>query len=171
MIRLLIRSDRHVIRSDENPRTVVLSPSQTPRPSGPRHASGRTGFARHIGRNLQALWASKLSLRRRAGTWPKTVSGHQSARLRRAAAPRLRAKQYPRAGCPVNRQLSGRARGARRDLCDQHGTPAPARGAWVDSNESRSRRLRPCRNGCHHRRHGGGLSCRRSPAFHRGGSR
>jgi hypothetical protein len=72
MNRLLILSDRLVIRSDdEPPNSFRTCPAQTPPPAGARFAADRTPPARHIGRGLQALRTTELPLCRWAWAWPQ----------------------------------------------------------------------------------------------------
>src|SRR4249919_2053138 len=92
MNRLLIRSDRLVIRSDGYPGSFRTGLAQTPSPTCARLAADRTGAARHIGRDLQALRSTELPLRRRTGTRPAAISVHQPAR--RATATGLRAQRF-----------------------------------------------------------------------------
>ena len=87
MNRRLIRSDKFVILSDDDPEPFRICLAQTPSPTCARFATDRTGAARHIGRDLQALRSTELPLRRRTGTRPEAVSVHQPAR--RATATRL----------------------------------------------------------------------------------
>lgn len=168
---ILIHSDRRVIRSDEHPGSFLPRAAQTSPSHCARLAADRTRSARHIGRNLQALRAAKLPLRRRTRTWAQAISVHQSARDGRPAAQRLCAKRRPRAGRPFDWQFPRAARCARRDLCDQHGTPATTRGAWINRHGPGTRRFRLCQGGRHPRRHGYVLSCRRRPAVQSGGVR
>ncbi len=168
---LLIPSDYLVIRSDAPPGSFLTRPAQTPPPHRARLAADRTRSARHIGRNLQALRPAELPLRQRSRTRPQAISVHQSARHRWPAAQRLCAKRHPRAGRPVDRQFPRATRSAGRDLCDQHGTPATTRGAWISRHGPGTRRFRLCQGGRHPRRHGCVLSCGRRPAVQRGGVR
>ena len=171
MNRLLIRSDRSLIRSDEAAKAFHTRLAQTPPPTGARLAADRTGSAWNIGRNIQALWPAELPLRRRAWARAQTISVHQPAWNGRPAAQRLCAKRHPRTGCPFDRQFPRPSRCARRDLCDQHGTPATARGAWINRHGPGARRFRLRQGGRHPRRHGCVLSCRRRPAVQSGGGR
>jgi hypothetical protein len=169
MTRLLIRSDRRVIRSDELAGCFLSGLAQTSPTARTRLASDRTAPARHIGRDIQALRSAELPLRRGAGTWPEAVFVHQPARW--AASKRLRAQRCPFGGRPIDRQLPQAAPGARRDLCDQCGTPATPRGSWIDRHGPGTRRFRLHQGGRHPRRHGRVLSCRRRPAVRSGGTR
>jgi hypothetical protein len=56
-------------------------------------------------------------------------------------------------------------------LCDQHGTLATTRGAWINRHGPGTRRFRLRQGGRHPRRHGCVLSCRRRPAAQSGGVR
>jgi hypothetical protein len=168
---ILIHSDRRVILSDEPPGSFLTHATQTSPPHRARLAADRTCSARHIGRNLQALRPAELSLRQWTGTWTQVISVHQSARHRWPAAQRLCAKRHPRAGRPFDRQFPRAARSARRDLCDQHGTPATTRGAWVNGHGPGARRFGLCEGGRHPRRHGCVLSRCRRPAVQSGGVR
>ena len=168
---ILIHWDGHVIRSDGHPETFFRRAAQTSSPDRVRLAADRRGSAWNIGRNIQALRPTELPLRRRTWTRAQTIPVHQPAWNGRPAAPRLCAKRHPRAGCRFDRQFPRRARCARRDLCDQHGTPATARGAWINRHGPGARRFRLRQGGRHPRRHGCVLSCRRRPAVQSGGGR
>ena len=170
MNRLLILSDRLVIRSDnELPDSFHICPAQTPPTAGARSAADRTSPARHIGRDLQALRTTKLPLRRWAWAWPEAVFVHQPAR--RAAAKGLRAQRCPCAGRSIDRRLPQAARHAQRDLCDQHRASAATRGSELDRHGSGAHRFRLHQGGRHPRRHGCVLSRRRRPAVQSGGAR
>lgn len=157
MNRLLIRSDHITIRSDEHPGSFGNSSAQTPPQLGARFAPARAAATRFADRDLQALWSTKLSLRRRSGTRPKAISGHQSAR--RAAAQRLRPERSARARGQFDRQLQEVARDYQRNLCDQHGTPTPAREPWIARDRFGSHYLRRRQSRRRSRRHGCLLSC------------
>ena len=169
MNRLLILSDRLVIRSDEPPESFRACLAQTPPSAAARLAANRTRPARHIGRDLQALRAAELPLRRWTRTWPEAVFVHQPAR--RAAAKGLCTKPRPCAGRSIDRRLPQAARAAQRDLRNQRGTSATPRGAWLNRHGPGTRRLRFSQGGRHPRRHGCFLSCRRRPAVQSGGTR
>jgi hypothetical protein len=169
MNRLLIRSDRSLIRSDEAAESFHNGLAQTPPPTGARLAADRTGAAWHIGRDLQALRSPELPLRRRTGTWPEAISVYQPTR--RATATGLRAQRRACAGRPVDRQLSQIARDAQRGLRDQHGTPAASRGSRINRDGPGPRRPRLHQGGRHPGRHGCVFSCRRHPAVRSGGDR
>lgn len=157
MNRLLIRSDHITIRSDEYPGSVSDSTAQTPPKTGARLAPARAGVTRFADRDLQALRPAELPLRQRPGTWSEAISGHQSTR--RAAPQRLRPERHARARCQFDRQLQQAARGSQRNLRDQHGTPAPARGSRVDRDGPGPHLLRRRQGGRGSRRHGCLLSC------------
>jgi hypothetical protein len=165
----LIRSDRFVIRSDKYPGSFRTCPTQAPPPAGARLAADRTRPARHIGRDLQALRAAELPLRRRTRARSKAVFIDQPAR--RTAAKGLCAQWRPPAGRSIDRRLPQAARHPPRDLRDQHGTPAATRGSGVARHGSGPRRLRLRQGGRHPRRHGCVLPCRRRPAVQSGGAR
>jgi hypothetical protein len=169
MNRRLIRSDRFVILSDDDPEPFRICLAQTPSPTCARFATDRTGAARHIGRDLQALRSTELPLRRRTGTRSEAVSVDQPAR--RATATRLRAQRRSSASCPTDRQFSPATRNARRDLRDQYGTPAATGGSGVDRHGPGPRRPRLRQGGRHHRRHDCVLSRRRCSAVRSGGAR
>lgn len=169
MSRFSIRSDRLLIRSDGYPGSFRTGLAQTPSPTCARLAADRTGAARHIGRDLQALRSTELPLRRRTGTRSEAISVHQPAR--RATATRLRAQRRSCAGCPIDRQFPQAAHNARRDLRDQYGTPAATGGSGVNRHGPGPRRPRLRQGGRHPRRHGCVLSCRRRPAVRSGGAR
>jgi len=169
MNRLLIRSDRLVIRSDEPTESLRTCSSQTPPSAGARLAADRTPPARHIGGDLQALRAAELPLCRWTRAWPEAVFVHQPAR--RAAAKRLRAERCPYASRSIDRRFPQAARDAQRDLRDQRRTSATTRGLEVDRHGSGTRCLRLRQSGRHPRRHGCVLSCRRRHAVQSGGAR
>jgi hypothetical protein len=169
MNRLLIRSDRSLIRSDEAAKSFYTRLAQTSPPTGARLATDRTADARHIGRDLQALRSSQLPLRRRTGTWSEALSVHQPTR--RATAAGLRAQRRACAGRPVDRQLPQNARDAQRGLRDQYRAPAAPRGSRINRDGPGPRRPRLHQGGRHPSRHGCVLSCRRHPAVRSGGDR
>ncbi len=157
MTRLSILSDHLPIRSDEYPRSASNRSAQTSSQIGARLAAARVGIARFPDRNLQAMRSAELPLYQRARTWSKAVSGHQSAR--RAAPQGLRSERRARARRQFDRQLQQAARGTQRNLCDQHGTPAPAPGSRVDRDGPGLHHLRRRQGGRRSRRHGCLLSC------------
>jgi hypothetical protein len=167
MNRLLIRSDRSLILSDEAAKSFHTRLAQTPPTTGARLAADRTGAAWHIGRDLQALRSPELPLRRRTGTRPEAISVHQP--IRRATETGLRAQRGAWAGRPVDRQPPQIARDPQRDLRDQHGTPAAPRGSRINRDGPGPRRPRLHQGGRHPGRHGCVLSCRRHPAVRSGG--
>jgi hypothetical protein len=171
MNRLLILSDRYVIRSDEPPGSFLPRATQTSSPHRARLAADRTRSARHIGRNVQALRSAELPLCQWTGTWTQAISVHQSARHRWPAAQRLCAKRHPRAGRPFDQQFPRATRSSRRDLRDQYGAPATPRGARINRHGPGTRRFRLCQGGRHPRRHDCILPCRRRPAVQSGGVR
>lgn len=158
MNRLLIPSDYITIRSDEYSAPVNNSSAQTPSQPSARPAPNRTTVARFADRDIQALRSAELPLRQWSGAWSEAISGDQSAR--RAAAQRLRPECHARARCQSDRQFQQTARGTLRDLCDQHGTPAPARGSRVNLDGPGAHYLRYRKGGSCARRHGRLLSCR-----------
>lgn len=157
MTRLSIPSDHLPIRSDEFPRSARNSSAQTSSHISARLAAARVGITRCSDRDLQAMRSAELPLHQRARTWSEAVSGHQSAR--RAAPQRLRSERCARARRQSDRQLQQAARGTQRNLCDQRGTPAPARGSRVDRDGPGPHRLRRCQGGRRSRRHGCLPSC------------
>jgi hypothetical protein len=165
----LIRSDRLVIRSDGYPESFLACLAQTPSPARAHFAADRICRAWHIGRDLQALRATELPLRRRSGTWTEAISFRQQARW--ASAPGLRAQRCLFASCPIDQQLPQAARSTRRDLCDQYGTPATTRGSWIGRHGPGTCRFRFRQGGRHPRRHDYVLSYRRRPAVRFGGGR
>jgi len=169
MTRLLIRSDRLVIRSDEYPRSFLNRLAQTSPPARAQLAADRARPARHIGRDLQALRATELPLRRRTGARTEAIPIRQPAR--RAASQGLRAQRYPLASRPIDPRLPQAARSSRRDLRDQYGTLATTRGSWIGRHGPGSRRFRLRQGGRHRRQHGCVLSFRRRPAVRSGGAR
>jgi hypothetical protein len=169
MTRLLIRSDRLVIRSDECPTSFINCIAQAPPQARTRLAAHRAGAAGLVDRDLQTLWASKLPLHRWTGTWAETIFVHQSAWWPPAKG--LRPKQRLSASRAIDRQLSQAARSTRRDLRDQCRASATTRGPWIDRYGSGPRRSRLCQGGRHPRRHGRILSCCQRPAVRLGGAR
>lgn len=164
----LIRSDYHVIRSDEPPEPLLDSSSQTPPRACTQPAADRRAAARFADRDLQTLRTSELPLCRRARARTEAISVCQSTGG--PTPERLRAKRNPPAGRSVRRQFPQAARIARRDLRDQYRTPATARGPGIDRHGSRTRRFRLRRGGRHPRKHDRVLSCCRRPAVRSGGA-
>lgn len=157
MNRLLIPSDHITIRSDEYSGSVSRSSAQTPaRPSTPP-TPDRATAARLADRDIQALWPAELPLCRRAGTRSEAISGDQSAR--RSTPQRLCPERFAPACCEFDWQLQQAARCTQRDLCDQHGTPAPAREPRIDRDGPSPLHLRYRKGGRSARRHGCLLSC------------
>ena len=152
MNRLLIPSDYITIRSDEYSACVSNSSAQTSSQPCARPAPNRATVARFADRDIQALRSAELPLRQWSGAWSEAISGDQSAR--RAAAQRLRPECHARARSQSDRQLQQAARGTLRDLCDQHGTPAPARGSRVNLDGPSPHHLRYRKAGSCARRHG-----------------
>ena len=157
MTRLSIPSDHLPIRSDEYPRSAGNSSAQTSPHIGARPTPARVGITRFPDRDLQAMRSAELPLHQRARTWSEAVSGHQSAR--RAAPQRLRSERRARARRQFDRQLQQAAQSTQRNLCDQHGTPAPARGSRVDRDGPGPHCLRRRQGGRRSRRHGCLRSC------------
>lgn len=157
MNRLLIRSDYITIRSDEYQRYARNRSAQTPSQLGARLTSNGATVAWFADRDLQALRPAEMPLRQWPGPWPEAISGHQPAG--KTAPPRLRPERHARAGCQFDRQLQQTAPGSQRNLCHQHGTPAPTRGSWVDRGGPGAHRLRHRQGGRGSRRHGCLLSC------------
>lgn len=166
MNRLLILSDRYVIRSDETTETFRCCLAQTPPSTGARISVDGAGAARHVGRNLQALRSAKLPLCQRTRTWSQAVSVHQPAWW--ATATRLRTQQCASAGRRIDRQPPHDTRHAQRDLRDQCRAPAPTRGP-VDRDGSSTRQPQRRRSGRYRRGHDCILSRRRRLAVRRGG--
>jgi hypothetical protein len=169
MNRLLIRSDRELIRSDETNKPHRSRPAQTPWPTRARLAAARIHTARHPGRDLQTLRSSELPLRRWTRTWPEALPVHQPAG--RAAATRLCTERCACEGRRVDRQLPQIARDDQRDLRDQYRTPAAPRGFRIDRDGPGPRRPRLHPGGRHSGRYGCVLSCCRRPAVRSGGHR
>jgi hypothetical protein len=167
MNRLLILSDRYLIRSDETAETLRRCLAQTPSPIGARIAADGAGAARHVGRNLQALRSVKLSLCGRTRAWSQAISLHQSAWW--TTATRLRAKQCASASRRIDRQSPQDTRDDQRDLRDQCRTPAPTRGPRVDRDGSGVRQPQRHRSGRYRRGYDCILSRRRRPVVRRGG--
>ena len=168
MTRLLIPSDRLVIGSDEYPGSSPQPPCANAA-AGSSLAADRARPARHIGRDLQALRATELPLRRPTGHGPKRyLSVDQPGGRPRQG---LRAQRYPLASRPIDPRLPQAARSSRRDLRDQYGTLATTRGSWIGRHGPGSRRFRLRQGGRHRRQHGCVLSFRRRPAVRSGGAR
>ena len=169
MNQFLTRSDRHVIRSDEHPAPFLDGPAQTSAQTGVRPAPDRTDPAGVVDRDLQTLRTSELPLRRRTRTRTEAIFVHESKR--RTAAKGLRTKHGSPASRSVHRQPPHMARGARRDLCNQHRTSQTSRGSWIDHDGPGTCRLRFCQGWRHPRRHDRIVPCSRCPAVRRGGAR
>ena len=163
MNRYLIPSDTIVIRSDDPPGPFRICPAQTPSSAGRRFAVNRAHPTRHVGRDLQALWAAELPLRQRTGTWSEVLSIHQPTR--RPPPKRLHTKCRASEGRQIDRQLAQVAQYARRNLRDQCRTTAAARGTHVGPHASGTRNFRYRQIGRHSRRHGHLLSRRRRLAI------
>ena len=126
-------SDQLYIWSDTDERGTRFCPQKAPQTLTAETSTPGVGPARLAHRALQALWQTRVQVRRGARTrsqvlslgelpGPSTPNGLRSAgRLRRD--PRAR------------RQLSSHSRDPRRDLRDQPRTAAPSRGALRDSGE------------------------------------
>jgi hypothetical protein len=166
--RLLIRSDHISIRSDGYSASVSNRSTQTPSQLGARSAPDRAAVAWFADRDLQALRSAKLPLRQWSGARSEAISRDQSAR--RAAAQRLRPECHAQACCQFDRQLQRAVRRTLRDLCDQHGTPAPAGGSRVNLDGSSPHHLR-CRKGGRGARRYGRLLSRRWRLTSRSGER
>ena len=169
MNQFLIRSDCHVIRSDEHPASFLDSPAQTSAHTRTRPAPDRTDPTWVVDRDLQTLRTAELPLRRRTRTRAEAIFVHEPAR--RTAAKGLRAKHGSPTGLSVHRQLSQIARGARRDLCHQHRTSPTPRGSRIDHHGSGTCRLRSCQGWRRPRRHDRIVPCSRCPAVRPGGAR
>ena len=68
MTRALNQSDILLIRSDEHEEHFIRGSTQTPPPTGADPATNRAGHTWVTHRDLQTLWSTQLSLRRRAWT-------------------------------------------------------------------------------------------------------
>lgn len=167
MNRLLILSDRKVIRPDDTAKATGGCPAQTPPSIVAQVAADRAGAARHVGGDIQALRPTKLPLCGRTRTWAQAVSLHQPAWW--ATATGLRTQRYASAGRRIDRQLPPDTRGDQRDLRDQYRTPAPTRGPGVDRDGSNARQPRPYRSGRYRCGHDCILSRRWRFAVRRGG--
>jgi hypothetical protein len=161
MTRLLILSDYLSIRSDGHAKSLHLGPTKAPPQTAERFTAARAPAAGLVDRDLQTVRATELPLSRRSRTRPETIFGDQPARW--PSAQRICAKRRLRAGYSLARQLSPAARSPERDLRDQRGTPATARGSRIDRHGPGTHRLRLCQSGSHRRRYDRVLSrCRSS---------
>jgi hypothetical protein len=130
MTRPLILSDNFVKQSDESQRSFRLGSPRTPPPACPNHAAGRPSDARNAARRLQALWPSKLPLRRWAGPWPEALSFGQSTG--HPPAPRLCTQYRRRSRRSVHQQPANTSGRARPDMRHQYRVIAASRRPWID---------------------------------------
>src|SRR3974390_1484905 len=89
MNQFLIRSDCHVIRSDENPASFLDSPAQASAHPCARPTPDRTDPTWVVDRDIQALRTAELPLRRRTRTRAEAIFVHEpgGGRLRRDYVP------------------------------------------------------------------------------------
>jgi hypothetical protein len=163
MIRSLNQSpDIRLIRSVEHEKRFQRVLTQTPPAADPGSAPNRAHHTRITHRDLQALWACGLPLRRRPRTRTQAIPVHGRSN-RRTPTPRLCAECGLPASRGVSGQLSQTPRDAQRDLRDQRRASASPRKSQLDGSGHRSTRL--CQGGRHHRQYDRILSrCRRSAA-------
>src|SRR5215470_5397720 len=102
MTRFLNHSDTVLIRSDTHEEHFLRGSTQTPPPAGANPATNRAGDTWVTDRDLQTLWSTQLSLRRRARTRAQAILVHDRPN-RRTPAPRLCAER----DLPPNRRVSG----------------------------------------------------------------
>ena len=168
MRRVLNQSDTLLIRSDENEEHFFRGSTQTPPSAGADPATNRAAHTWGADRDLQTLWSSQLSLRRRAWARAQAILVHGRPNWR-TPAPWLRAKRdLPPSRC-VSRQLPQTTGDAQRDLRDQCRASASPRESRLNGSGCRSARF--CQGGRHHRQHDRILSCCRRLAVQRGRSR
>jgi len=151
----LIRSAQH-----EKPFRRVIT--QTPPAADPGSAPNRADHTRITHRDIQALWACGLPLRRRPRARTQAIFVHGRSN-RRTRTPRLCAERDLPPSRRVSGQLSQTPADAQRDLRDQRRASASPRKPQLDGSGDRSTRL--CQGGRHHRQHDRILSrCGRSAA-------
>lgn len=136
-------------------RYVLRRSPQASLQAAQRAALFRPYPARLTGREIQALRAAGLSLRKRPGTRSQILSVSQ--RYRPTAANGLCAECQPSSSEGVPCQLSQGARSAGRDLRDQYRAAPPTRGTGLNGPGRRCSRFHKGRR--HHRQHGRLLSC------------
>ena len=168
MTRFLNHSDIALIRSEEHEELFVRGSTQTPLPAGAGAATNRAGDTWVTDRDLQALWSTQLSLRRRAWARAQAIFVHGRPN-RRTPAPRLCAKRDLPPSRRVSRQLPQTTGDAQRDLRDQCRASASPRESRLNGSGGRNARF--CQGGRHHRQHDRILSCCRRLAVQRGRSR
>jgi hypothetical protein len=170
MTQALNQSDRSLIRSKCHEQRYVRGPTQAPPAAGACPATARADHTWVSERDLQALWAIKLSLQQQ---WPwartKALFVYSGAN-RRTATPRLCAEREVSASSGVSRQLSQATADAQRDLRDQCRASASPRESRLNGSGHYSPRSN--QGGRHHRQHDRILSrCRWRYAANRGRSR
>jgi len=162
MTRALNQSDLYLIRSEKHEKRFFCGPAQTSSPAHARSAADRTNHTRVIDRDLQAVWATQLSLQRRAWTRTQAIFVHDRPN-RRTPMARLCAKRNLPASRRVSWQLPSPTADAQRDLRDQCRASASPRESRLNGPGRRSPRF--YQGGRHHRQHDRILSgCRRQPA-------
>jgi hypothetical protein len=168
MTRSLNQSDITLIRSDEHEKLFVPGSTQTQTPVAAGPPTNRAGPTRVTDRDLQALWSSQLSLRRR--TWARTqaIPVHDRAH-RRTPTPRLCTERDLSPSRRFSRQLPQASGDAQRDLCNQCRASASPRASRLNGSGCRIARF--CPGGRHHCQHDRMLSRCRRPAARRGRSR
>lgn len=129
-----LRSDQFDMWSDWDDRGTHFHPQTPPQTPAAQTASSGVGPARLTHRALQALWQTRVQVRRWSRTRPQVLPVRElpgpSASNGLRPAGRLRPDQR---ACS---QLSSSPRDPRRDLRDQPRTAAPSRGALRGSGES-----------------------------------
>jgi hypothetical protein len=163
MIRSLNQStDKCLIRSAQHEKRLRRVITQTPSAADPDSAPNRADHTRITHRDIQALWACGLPLRRRPRARTQAIFVHGRSN-RRTRTPRLCAERDLPASRRVSSQLSQTPGDAQRDLRNQRRASASPRKSQLDGSGDRSTRL--CQGGRHHRQHDRILSrCRRSAA-------
>ena len=168
MICSLNQSDKSLIRSVEHEKRFRCVVTQTPPAAHTGSAPNRADHTRITHRDLQALWACELPLRRRLRARAQAILVHGRPN-RRTPAPRICAERnLPPSRC-VSHQLPQTTGDAQRDLRDQCRASAPPRESRLNGSGCCSTRF--CQGGRHHRQHDRSLSCCRRHAAQCGRSR
>jgi len=124
---IALLSDQLFTWSDEHSKRTHCLAAKAPQRSCPPTAAAKIDSARLPHRTIQALWQTRMQVRRWSRTWPEVLSVRKLSRP--AAANGLRATGCLPANCGVSRQLSSRPRDSGNDLRDQPRTSAPSRSA------------------------------------------
>jgi hypothetical protein len=150
MSNLQNQSDIDLIRSGRHGKHFLCSPSQTSPPTHAWPATNRADRPRLADRNLQALRANRLPLRRWTRARPQAISIDGRANWRASTA-RLCAECNLPPSRRVSWQLPQATGDAQRDLRDQCRASASPRESRLDGSGCRSPGV--SRGGRHHRQH------------------